>query len=242
MFEHLPLRAQVSNASPEPCLRPFLYNPKTDLTRLNCLCFFHRLHPEMVEYPNHTDPSPPKLSRILPSQPQIPVWHSQPKRQKRLIGPRSNSGPSTCSNPFLSPPRRFVHFTVAGSVPTVGNLCSCATKLPIAGCVVAAERFVARVLVAPLRPNQVGSEATRTLIVHQKSTISRVGSFKYSTQLEPDLGTKRTPLRSQIPVGATAHTFLVHETGAAQRAGTAHAGLFRAIRRMVSSLHSLAVG
>lgn len=40
MFEHLPLRAQVSNASPEPCLRPFLYNPKTDLTRLSCLCFF----------------------------------------------------------------------------------------------------------------------------------------------------------------------------------------------------------
>lgn len=204
--------------------------------------FSHRVHPEMVEYPNHTDPSTPKLSRILPSQPQIPVWHSQPKRQKCLIGRRWNSGLSTCSNPFLSPPRIFVHFPVAGLVPTVGNLCSCATNFPLRAVGLRPKGSWHESLWHPWPPNQVGSEATRTLIVHQKFTITRFGSFKYSTQLEPDLGTKRTPLRSQTPVGATAHTFLVHKTGAAQRAGTAHAGLFRAIRRIMSSLHSLAVG
>lgn len=95
---------------------------------------------------------------------------------------------------------------------------------------------------APLPPNQAGSEATGTFTVQQKSMTSQLGSFKYSTQLEPDLGTEWTPLWSQALVGATAHTFLVHKAGATQRAGAAHAGLFRAIRRMVSSLHSLAVG
>lgn len=65
---------------------------------------------------------------------------------------------------------------------------------------------------------------------------------KYSAQLEPDLGTRQTPLWWQTPVRATAHTFLAYKTGVTQRAGAAHAGLFRVVRRMVSSLHSLAIG
>lgn len=45
----------------------------------------------------------------------------------------------------------------------------------------------------------------------------------------------------QFPVRATAHPSLAYKTGAKQRRG-ARWPLFRAIRRMVSSLHSLAVG
>lgn len=66
-------------------------------------------------------------------------------------------------------------------------------------------------------------------------------AHKYSTQLKPNLGTKWTPPWWRTPCRATAHTFLAHKTGVTQRAGAAHAGLC-VTRRMVSSLHSLAIG
>lgn len=67
-------------------------------------------------------------------------------------------------------------------------------------------------------------------------------AHKYFKQLKPNLGTKWTPPWWQTPFSATAHTSLAHKTGVTQRAGAAHAGLLGVTRRMVSSLHSLAIG
>lgn len=202
----LPGPSDIIQRLPWPAFRAYFLTSSTQLGRVS-------------KPPSPSRLPPPNQAAYFRLSCRHPSGTSNVTGKNCLIGRRWNSGVHPQQSPPSSGPV-LCSFCCCWLWPQVSGTSAPAPELHVARCLVAAEEFVVRVLVAP-QTRSGGSEATRTCVVHQQSIISQLGSFMRTPRNRtPSLGTKWTPLSSGSPWSERQH-ILAWRTRPAQRSGRA---------------------